>query len=69
MPAKQTISVRQRRPEANQARAQLQMLKASEYRVQLSFRSKHEAETVRASLQAGYGRAARGYSRSGYTVG
>jgi cell division protein FtsN len=43
-------------PEADQARAQLQTLKAGEYRVQLgAFRSKHEAETVRARLQARYG--------------
>jgi SPOR domain len=42
-------------PEADQARAQLQTLKAGEYRVELaSFRSKHEAETVRAKLQARY---------------
>lgn len=44
-------------PEADQARAQLQTLKAGEYRVQLAtFRSKHEAETVRAKLQARYGK-------------
>jgi len=44
-------------PEADQARAQLQTLKDGEYRVQLaSFRSKHEAETVRARLQARYGK-------------
>lgn len=42
-------------PEADQARAQLQTLNAREYRVELaSFRSKHEAETVRAKLQARY---------------
>ena len=44
-------------PEADQARTQLQTLKAGEYRVELaSFRSKHEAETVRARLQARYGK-------------
>ncbi len=44
-------------PEADQARAQLQTLKAGEYRVQLAaFRSKHEAETVSARLQARYGK-------------
>jgi hypothetical protein len=43
--------------EADQARAQLQTLKAGEYRVELaSFRSKHEAETVRARMQARYGK-------------
>jgi len=43
--------------EADQARAQLQTLKAGEYRVQLAtFRSKHEAEKVRAKLQARYGK-------------
>jgi hypothetical protein len=43
--------------EADQARAQLQTIKAGEYRVQLAaFRSKHEAETVRGKLQARYGK-------------
>jgi len=44
-------------PEADQARTQLQTLKAGEYRLQLAaFRSQREAETARAKLQARYGK-------------